>query len=103
MARTIHPGQFLRVEIVDRLSLKVGEAADALGVTRQALSAVLNGRASVTPDMALRFEKAFGVSLDKLLTMQTTHDIALARSRAGNLNVPPFQPKRPGRPQPNLL
>lgn len=103
MAKTIHLGQYLRAEIVDRLSLKVGEAADALGLTRQALSVVLNGPASVTPSIALRFEKAFGVSLDTLITMQTTHDFALARSRAGNLKVAPFQPKRPEAPQPNLL
>ncbi len=103
MARSVHPGQYLRVEIIDRLSLQVGEAAGALGVTRQALSAVLNGRASVTPDMALRFEKAFGVSLEILLAMQTAHDIALTRLRAGNLRIAPFQPKRPMPPQPNLL
>lgn len=92
----------MRAEIVDRLNLTVGEAATALGVTRQALSAVLNGRASVTPDMALRFEKAFDVSLETLLTMQTGHDIAMARQRAPRLKVAPFQSKRPEAPQPNL-
>ncbi len=103
MANAIHPGHFLRAEIVDRLSLTVGEAATALGVTRQALSAVLNCRASVTPEMALRFEKAFDVSLETLLTMQTGHDIAMARERASTLKVRPFKPKRPAGPQPNLL
>lgn len=103
MAKAIHPGRYLRVEIVDRLGLTVGETADALGVTRQALSAVLNGRASLTSDMALRFEKAFGASLEALMTMQTNHDIALARSREGMLHVPPFKPKRPAPLQPNLL
>lgn len=102
MTKAIHPGYFLRAEIVDRLSLTVGEAATALGVTRQALSAVLNGRASVTPDMALRFEKAFDVSLEMLLTMQTGHDIAMARQRASRLKVAPFQSKRSEVPQPNL-
>ena len=98
-----HPGHFIRAEIVDRLRLTVQEAADAIGVTRQALSAVLNGRASLTPDMALRFEKAFAVSLETLLTIQTNHDIVQARSRAGRIKVSPFKPKRPSEPQPNLL
>ncbi len=103
MNAAVHPGQFLRVEVVDRHGLTVGEAADVLGVTRQALSAVLNGRASLTPDMALRFEKAFGTSLDHLLMMQTQHDIALTRSRAADLHVSAFRPKQPPPPQPNLL
>ena len=83
MRAAVHPGQFLRVEVVDRHGLTIGEAADVLGVTRQALSAVLNGRASLTPDMALRFEKAFGTPLEDLLMMQTQHDIALTRSTCG--------------------
>lgn len=103
MRAAVHPGQFLRVEVVDRHGLTVGEAADVLGVTRQALSAVLNGRASLTPDMALRFEKAFGTPLDDLLMMQTQHDIALTRSRAADLKISAFRPKQPLPPQPNLL
>ena len=65
-----HPGAFIRREIVEPLGLTVTRAAEALGVTRPALSALLNRRASLSPEMALRVEKAFGVKMDTLLRMQ---------------------------------
>jgi addiction module HigA family antidote len=64
IARPAHPGQFVRMEVLDPLGLSVTEAARVLGVTRAALSALLNGRASLSPDMALRVEKAFGPKMD---------------------------------------
>ena len=60
MARPAHPGQFIRMEVIEPLGLSVTKAAKVLGVTRPALSALLNGRAALSPDMALRVEKAFG-------------------------------------------
>ena len=66
-------------------------AATALGVTRPALSALLNERAALSPEMALRFEKAFGVSMDTLLRMQGSHDIARAREREGEIDVRRFE------------
>ena len=57
MARPAHPGQFIRMEVIEPLNLSVTQAAKALGVTRAALSALLNGRATLSPDMALRIEK----------------------------------------------
>ena len=63
MARPAHPGQFIRMEIIEPLALSVTKAAEIIGVTRPALSALLNGRASLSPDMALRIEKAFGLGL----------------------------------------
>ena len=54
MARPAHPGQFIRMEVIEPLNLSVTQAAKALGVTRAALSALLNGRAALSPDMALR-------------------------------------------------
>jgi addiction module HigA family antidote len=87
MARPAHPGQFIRTEILEPLELSVTRAAAILGVTRPALSALLNGRASLSPDMALRIEKAFGPKMDTLLRMQTAYDIAAARDREGDIRV----------------
>jgi antitoxin HigA-1 len=78
MARPSHPGQFVRMEIVEPLESTVTEAAKALDVTRPALSALLNERVSLSPNRALRIEKAFGVKMDTLLRMQTAYKIAEA-------------------------
>jgi addiction module HigA family antidote len=87
MARPAHPGRFIRTEILEPLELSVTRAAAILGVTRPALSTLLNGRASLSPDTALRIEKAFGSKMDTLLRMQTAYDIAEARDRAGDIQV----------------
>jgi addiction module HigA family antidote len=88
-----HPGGFLRSEVIEPLELSVTEAARALGVTRPALSALLNERADLSPEMALRIEKAFGVSMDTLMRMQNSFDIAKARRREGEIKVARFAPK----------
>jgi antitoxin HigA-1 len=75
------------MEILDPLGLSVTGAARILGVTRAALSALLNGRASLSPDMALRVEKAFGPKMDTLMRMQASYDIAETRDRAGEIKV----------------
>jgi addiction module HigA family antidote len=85
-----HPGAFVRSEIIAPLGLSVTDAARALGVTRPALSALLNARASLSPEMALRIEKAFGVSMETLMRMQNSFDIAEARKRAGEIKVSPY-------------
>jgi addiction module HigA family antidote len=98
-----HPGGFVKTEILEPMELSVTEAAGALGVTRTALSAFLNERSSLSPEMALRIEKAFGVSMDTLMRMQNSHDIAQARKRQGAIKVRRFGGKssRPGpRPRP---
>jgi addiction module HigA family antidote len=82
-----HPGGFVRTEVIAPLALSVTEAAGVLGVTRAALSAFLNERSSLSPEMALRLEKAFGVSMDTLMRMQTSYDIARARQREGEIAV----------------
>ena len=87
MARPAHPGRFIRMEIIAPLNLSVTRAAEIIGVTRPALSALLNGRASLSPDMALRIEKAFGAKMDTLLKMQTAYDIAETRNREGDIKV----------------
>ena len=82
-----HPGSFVRAEIIGPAELSVTAAAEALGVTRPALSSFLNERSSLSPDMALRIEKAFGVSMDTLMRMQSSYDIAQARKREGEIKV----------------
>jgi addiction module HigA family antidote len=87
-----HPGSLIR-EIITELELSVTGAAEALGVTRPAVSAVINEGASLSPEMALRIEKALGVSMDTLMRMQNNHDIARARGREGEIRVDRYVPK----------
>src|ERR1700693_2903971 len=87
MARPAHPGQFIRMEVIEPLGLSVTQAAKILGVTRPALSALLNARSAPSPDMALRIEKAFGPRMDTLLRMMITLEIAEARDRAADIKV----------------
>ena len=81
-----HIGAFVR-EVVEGHDLSVSAAARVLKVTRQTLSILLNERGGLSPDMALRIEKAFGVKMDTLLRMQTAWDIAEARKRQGEIAV----------------
>ena len=90
LRRPPHPGGFVRTEVIEPLELSVTEAAAVLGVTRTALSAFLNERSSLSPAMALRIEKAFGVSMDTLMRMQNSFDIALARKRESEIKVARF-------------
>ena len=78
----VHPGEILKEDVLAEAGLTVARAAEILGVGRPALSAVLNGRASLSPEMALRFEKAFGVSMELMLKMQLNFDIAKTRKMA---------------------
>jgi addiction module HigA family antidote len=82
-----HPGEVIRHEVLGPLGLTVTEAARLLKVTRPALSNVLNGRASLTPEMALRLEKAFGPKMDHLMRMQLAYDLAQRRARANSIRV----------------
>ena len=86
-----HPGGFVKYEIIVPLGLSVTRAAEALGVTRAALSALMNERANLSPEMALRIEKAFGVSMDTLMRMQNSYDIAETRKRADAIIVAPYR------------
>jgi addiction module HigA family antidote len=87
-----HPGEVIKEDVIGEYGLSVTDAARVLGVGRPALSAVLNGRTSLSPDMALRCEKAFGVSMDLLLKMQLQFDIAQVRKAAKNMKVQKFKP-----------
>ena len=81
-----HPGDFIRTEIIEPAQLSVTAAA-ALQVSRVTLSSLLNGKADLSGDMALRIEKAFGVKMDTLMRMQSAYDIAETRKRAKGIRV----------------
>ncbi|MDE8654444.1 HigA family addiction module antitoxin [Novosphingobium album (ex Liu et al. 2023)] len=89
-----HPGDWLKTEVVEAHGLKVGEAAGHLGVSRQTLSKLLNAGQGLTADMAIRVEKAFGISADTLMRMQTTFDMAKARGHEKELEVEPYRAAR---------
>ena len=82
-----HPGEFIKTEIIEPLDLTVSAAARILGVSRPALSTLLNGRSVLSGDMALRIEKAFGVKMDTLMRMQSAWDIAETRKRERSIRV----------------
>ncbi len=82
-----HLGGFIRREILEPLGLSVTEAAAAFGITRQALSNLVNEKSALTADMALRLEKAFGVSMDLLMRMQLAHEFAEARACERTIKV----------------
>lgn len=90
-AFALHPGDWLLTEIVEPHGLNVTAAARHLGVTRQAMSALLNGRAGLSADMAIRFEKAFGVKADTLLRMQVAYELAQARANEDLIRVQRFR------------
>ena len=85
----VHPGVWLRTEIVEPHGFSVTAAAAKLRVTRQAMSNLLNGNAGLSAEMAIRFEKAFGLKADTLLRMQAAHDLAAARAREVAIEVDP--------------
>ena len=82
-----HPGDFIRTEIIAPAGLSVTAAAAALRVSRPTLSTLLNGKGSLSGEMALRIEKAFGVKMDTLMRMQSAYDIAQTRKREKEIHV----------------
>jgi antitoxin HigA-1 len=83
-----HPGDFIRTEIIEAAGLTVTAGAKALRVSRPTLSSLLNAKAGLSGDMALRIEKAFGVKMDTLMRMQSSYDIAQTRKREKEIRVP---------------
>lgn len=78
----VHAGDWLMTEVVKPNGVEVKQLAEQFGVSRQALSNVLNGHAALSADMAIRFEGAFGISADTLMRMQVAYDLAQARAKA---------------------
>lgn len=87
----VHPGSFVRDVILEPLGLSVTEAAKVLGVTRVALSRVLNGQAALSAEMAIRLDKAFGADMETLLRMQSAVDIARAKAKAPEIDVARYE------------
>ena len=81
----VHPGLWLRAEVVEPAGLSVSDAADRLAVSRQSMSKLLNGRQGLSAEMAIRFEKAFGLRSHTLLRMQSAHQLAEARGGSKRL------------------
>ena len=92
MQQPPHPGEIVRAECLDPLELTVTRAAEGLGVTRQALSDLVNGHAGISVEMAIRLSKAFGSSPETWLGMQVAYDLWEARERADTLTVERFAP-----------
>jgi antitoxin HigA-1 len=91
MRNPLHPGGIVRRQCLEPLGLSVTEAAKALGVTRQALSDLLNARAGVSVEMAIRLSKAFGSSPETWLGMQMAYDLWQARRHAAQIRVRSFK------------
>ena len=87
-----HPGDLIKTEIIEALGLNVSKAADILKVRRATLSDLLHGKAALTPEMALRIEKAFGRDMDHLLRMQLAYDVAKTREHANDIRVERYVP-----------
>lgn len=83
----VHPGEWLRSEIVEPAGLNVTALADHLDVARQSMSKLLNGRQGLSADMAIRFEKAFGLKAETLMRMQAAHELAEARAHEDEIEV----------------
>jgi len=92
MKNPAHPGELVK-ECLDDLGLSVAEAAKGLGITRQQLHNIIAGRSSVTPEMAIRFEKAFGSTAETWLRMQMNYDLVQIRKRASGITVERLMPK----------
>jgi len=90
-ALRVHTGDWLKTEIVEPAGISVNALADHFGVSRQAMSSLLNGKAGLSADMAIRFEKAFGVKADTLLRMQTSYELAQARQHEADIKVKKLQ------------
>lgn len=98
MHNPAHPGEIVRDICLEPLGLTVTAAAKALGISRNALSEVLNGHTRVSPEMAIRLHKAFGSTVEHWMRLQMQYDLAQAREREGDIKVdrvlPPAESRR---------
>ena len=92
MVNPPHPGGIVKRECLEPLGLSVTRAAEGLGLSRQALSELVNEKTPVSAEMAIRLSKAFGSSPETWLGMQTAYDLWEARERAGQLQVTRLAP-----------
>jgi len=87
MKNPVHPGSIVRQDCLDPLGMSVTAGAKALGVTRQALNNVVNGKSGISPEMAIRLAKAFGSTAETWLRMQLAYDLAAARRNESKIKV----------------
>jgi antitoxin HigA-1 len=87
-----HPGEFIREEVLEPLDLSITKAAEILDVRRATLSDLINEKAALSPEMALRIEKAFDLDMDTMLRMQAWHDSATMRAQADRVDVERYEP-----------
>ncbi len=87
-----HPGEFIREEVLGPLKLSITKAAGILGVRRATLSDLINEKSALSPEMALRIEKAFALDMDTMLRMQVWHDATVMRKRAAEIDVQRYEP-----------
>lgn len=88
-----HPGHSIKDACLEPLGLSIVEGATALGVTRPTLSRVINGKAAISPEMAIRLSKAFGGSPDAWLKMQVAYDLSRALEKADDLDIVKYEPR----------
>ena len=93
MKNPVHPGLLIRDDCLDPLGLTVTAGAQVLGVTRQALNNVVNGKSGISAEMAIRLEKAFGGTAQAWLQMQTNYDLAQARLSESRIKISRYQPE----------
>lgn len=98
-----HPGRSVKENCLDPLGLNVTEASKVLGVARHTLSRVLNGHAAISPEMAIRLEKAGWSSADFWLSRQTAYDLAQARKGEDRIQVKRYQPRATAQESPALV
>src|SRR5271157_2903218 len=82
-----HPGRSIRTACLEPLGLSVTDGAEALGVTRQTLNNIVNGKSGISPEMAIRLSKAFGSTPETWLRMQLAYDLAQARKDASRIKI----------------
>ncbi len=87
MSNPPHPGEIVRFDCIEATGISITAAAEALGVTRQALSNLVNGTAGISPEMAIRLEKAFGGTAEHWLRMQVAYDLAQVRKLSPKIKV----------------
>jgi addiction module HigA family antidote len=95
-----HPGLSVRHDCIEELDLTITEAAQILGVTRQTLNNLVNGKSGISADMALRLDKAFGGGAETWLRLQMAYDLAQARQHEGDMNVKPVARRKMHEPRP---
>ena len=88
-----HPGKIVWVSCLEPLGLNVTQGAKVLGVSRQALSNLVNGRARLSTDMAVRLAKAFGSTTETWIRLQAAHDVAQAQAREDEIEVERYEPQ----------